>query len=95
MNSNYYDNAKKFKALSDVNRLKIFEILLNEEKCACDILEYFDFTQSTLSHHMKILTDCELIKCRKEGHWSWYSIDSGILNDFKLSIICLNIEKEV
>ena len=59
---NYEENAKIIKALSDPNRLKIIDILSCGEKCACDILEHFDFTQPTLSHHMKVLMDCGLVK---------------------------------
>ena len=37
------------------------------EKCGCKILDKFDITQPTLSHHMKILVDCGLVNDRKEG----------------------------
>ena len=43
------------KALGDPNRLKIVQMLSGCEKCACVILEEFNITQPTLSHHMKIL----------------------------------------
>lgn len=43
------------KALGDPNRLRIVKMLSGCEKCACVILEAFDITQPTLSHHMKIL----------------------------------------
>ena len=59
---NYEENAKIIKALSDPSRLKIIDILSCGEKCACDILEHFDFTQPTLSHHMKVLMDCGTCK---------------------------------
>jgi len=39
---NYEENEKIIKALSDPNRLKILDILYAGERCACDILEYFD-----------------------------------------------------
>lgn len=68
-----------FKALSDPNRLRIFEMLSDGEMCACKILEEFDFTQPTLSHHMSVLTRCGLVKVRKEGIWSHYSIDEETL----------------
>ncbi len=72
---NYEENTKLIKALSDVNRLKIIDILSCGEKCACDLLEEFDFTQPTLSHHMKVLMECKLVNCRKEGLWSYYSLN--------------------
>ncbi|CAB1253722.1 MULTISPECIES: ArsR/SmtB family transcription factor [Clostridium] len=89
MNLDYELNAKIFKALSDQNRLKIIDILSCGEKCACDLLEHFDFTQPTLSHHMKVLMDCKLIKCRKEGVWSHYSLDNTNTN--KLMLFLMNI----
>ena len=46
----------------DSNRLKIIDLLSSGEKCACEILKFFDITQSTLSHHIKILSECLLVK---------------------------------
>ena len=89
MDNNYETNAKIFKALSDPNRLKIIEMISCSEKCACDILDYFEFTQPTLSHHMKVLMDCGLVKCRKEGLWSHYSLD--ITNANRLVLALMNI----
>lgn len=89
MNLNYDDNAVIIKALSDASRLKIIDILSCGEKCACDLLENFDFTQPTLSHHMKVLTDCGIVNCRKEGLWSYYSLN--ISNCNKLILFLMNI----
>ncbi len=72
---NYIEHAKIFKALSDDNRLKIIDILSCGERCACDILEHFELTQPTLSHHMKVLADLDLVKTRKEGLWNHYSLN--------------------
>ncbi|MDP4178758.1 MAG: metalloregulator ArsR/SmtB family transcription factor [Bacillota bacterium] len=89
MKLNYDDNAKVIKALADSNRLKIIDILSCGEKCACDILEHFDFTQPTLSHHMKVLIECGIVNCRKEGIWSYYSLNNSNCN--KLIIFLMNI----
>ena len=75
MDSKYTNNAKIFKALSDSNRLQIIYILSLGEKCACRLLEYFKFTQPTLSHHMKVLMECGLVSSRKEGTWNYYSLN--------------------
>ena len=48
----YQDEIKKFKALSDENRLTIIHSLKNNEKCACKLLDELNISQSTLSHHM-------------------------------------------
>lgn len=70
------------KALGDSNRLQIVQILSDGEKCGCKLLEAFDITQPTLSHHMKILCECGLINDRKEGKWHHYSINADVCNAF-------------
>ena len=65
MDDKYEVNSRIFKALSDVNRLKIIDLLSYEEKCGCKILEHFNFTQPTLSHHMKVLIECGLVEAMK------------------------------
>ena len=55
------------KALSDTKRLEIVQILSDGEKCGCKILDKFNITQPTLSHHMKILVDCGLVNVRMVG----------------------------
>ena len=73
-----------FKALCDENRVQIFRLLQNGEKCACKLLEAMQCTQPTLSHHMKILCDSGLVVGRKEGKWMHYSISpQGALNAMK------------
>jgi len=72
----YAKCAELFKALSDVNRLLIMEMLCKGELCACKILEKFNISQPTLSHHMKILCDCGIVTKRKEGKWMHYSINA-------------------
>lgn len=89
MKHNYDDNARIIKALSDPSRLKIIDMLSCGEKCACVILEEFDFTQPTLSHHMKVLVDCGIVECRKEGLWSHYSLNGSNCN--KLILFLMNL----
>lgn len=89
MGLNYEENAKVIKALADSNRLQIIDILSCGEKCACDILEYFDFTQPTLSHHMKVLMECGIVNCRKDGLWSYYSLNITYCN--KLMLFLMNL----
>ena len=72
-------NARIFKAFCDANRLTILELLQSGEKCACKLLEELEIGQPTLSHHMKILCDADIVVGRKEGKWTYYSFNpSGI-----------------
>ena len=75
MEINYEESSKILKVISDPKRLQIIDILSYQEMCACDILDHFDFTQPTLSHHMKVLDEANLINVRKDGLWSHYSLN--------------------
>lgn len=80
---NTMDVAYICKALGDSNRLQIVQMLSKGEKCGCKLLEAFDITQPTLSHHMRILTECGLVNVRKEGKWSYYSLNGETLNAYQ------------
>ena len=79
MEKQYEEEAKIFKAFCDPNRLKILDILKLGEHCACQLLDILEVSQSTLSHHTKILADAKIVNVRKDGKWSHYSLsDEGI-----------------
>ena len=79
MNEQTIHDAKLFKALCDEHRLAIIELLQSSEKCACDLLENISVSQSTLSHHMKILVESGIVHARKDKKWTYYSLcDEGI-----------------
>lgn len=67
--------ALVFKALCDENRIEILRLLKGGERCICTIIEDMDISQSTLSHHMKILVEANFVKSRKDGKWTHYSIN--------------------
>lgn len=78
----YIEKAEIFKVLSDSNRLQIIDMLSCGEMCVCKILEKFNITQPTLSHHLKVLADSGIIESRKEENWMYYK-----LNDKKIQEI--------
>jgi ArsR family transcriptional regulator len=67
---------ERFKALADPTRLRIYGVLLKHELNVNELLSVFGMGQSRISRHLKILTDCGLIQCRKDGLWSFYSADT-------------------
>lgn len=71
------------KAMSDPNRLRIIEMLTTGEKCGCELLDELQVTQPTLSHHMKVLSECGLVTSYKEGKWQHYSISCQRFAAFK------------
>jgi ArsR family transcriptional regulator len=66
--------AKIFNALSDPVRLEILEFMRVGEKCVCEIVPHVGLIQPVVSRHLRILKDCGLLKCRKEGNRRLYSI---------------------
>ncbi|MDO5017693.1 MAG: metalloregulator ArsR/SmtB family transcription factor [Lagierella massiliensis] len=79
-----------FKCLCDLNRLKILKELGNGELCACELLDFLDISQSTLSYHMKNMVECDLVLVRQVGKWSYYRINKEIFLEFKEYIQNLN-----
>ena len=71
------------RALGDSNRMLIVSMLSGGELCACKLLEQFQITQPTLSHHMKVLCECGIVNTRKEGKWSHYSLNGQTLTAFR------------
>ena len=82
------------KAMSDANRLRILEMLTTGEKCGCELLEELQVTQPTLSHHMKVLSDCGLVSSRKEGKWHHYSISRERFEEYQEYIVAISCCKE-
>ena len=78
--------ASIFKALCDENRIRILKLLQSGEKCACVLLDDLHITQPTLSHHMKILCDSDIVVGRKEGKWTYYSISP---DGAAAAVVCL------
>lgn len=85
------------RAMSDVNRLKIIEMLTQGEKCGCHLLKELKVTQPTLSHHMKVLSDCGLVRSYRDGKWQHYSINREKFKEYKAyiaDITCCHTLKE-
>ena len=67
-------HLKVFKALSDKNRMRIIKMLEIKPMCACEITAVLHLAPSTVSKHLSLLHDAELIEDKKEGKWVNYSL---------------------
>ena len=88
---NSEDFLKICKALADPNRLQIIMMIADQEKCACKLLEHFNISQPTLSHHIRVLSENKLIHTRHVGKWSHYSLNTDTMEEVENLI---NILKE-
>jgi ArsR family transcriptional regulator len=74
-----------FKALSEETRLRIIKLLEHGELCVCDIVAALDMIQPKVSFHLAVLKEAGLIKDRKQGKWTHYSIaDTDMFRRFLL-----------
>jgi DNA-binding transcriptional ArsR family regulator len=63
------------KALSDDTRQKILVMLQEEEMCVGDIVDAFNMSQPSISHHLSVLKQFRLVTSRKEGKQVFYAIN--------------------
>ena len=78
-----------FKALGEPTRLNIVKMLIDEPHMACmDMTDELDInSNSTLSHHLKILVNCGLVSIRKEGTYRYYSANRELIEEHAPTII--------
>jgi ArsR family transcriptional regulator len=67
--------AAQFKALADPTRVAIVNHLsAAEEVCVCNLVDSFDLSQPTISHHLKILREAGLVESTPRGTWAYYRL---------------------
>lgn len=69
-----FDLAELFKIFGDSTRIKILYVLFESEMCVCDIAQLLGMTQSAISHQLRSLKQCRLVKARREGKTVFYSL---------------------
>lgn len=70
------------KALADPVRLRLLSLVAahaDGEACACDLIDAFDLSQPTISHHLKVLHEAGLVDRHKRGVWVYYRVDRDAL----------------
>ncbi len=76
------DILEIYKALSDINRIKIINILLEKELCVCEVEAVLEMNQSNVSRHLNKLKYAGIVKGRKESQWVYYSMDTSFLEKY-------------
>lgn len=70
-----------FKALSDPTRREIISLLKKEKLPVNQILEHFDMTGATISHHLSILKEAGLVTSEKRGKYIYYELNLSVLEE--------------
>lgn len=85
------DLAELYKIFGDSTRIKIINILLNNELCVNEISEQINVSQSAVSHQLRILKSSKLVKYKKEGNLIYYSLaDDHVEKIFKIGCEHIN-----
>lgn len=88
--------AKMFKAIADENRAKITYALCQEEElCVCDIANIIGSTIANASHHLRTLYKQGVVKYRKEGKLSFYSLDDEHIKQLMMIVLAHRQEVKV
>ena len=72
------------KALSDPIRREILSMLKKERMSAGDICSHFDVTGASVSRHLSVLKEADLIRDTREGKYIFYEINTSVLEDVML-----------
>ena len=62
------------KALADPTRVRVLAALRDGELCVCELSDALEVTQSTLSTHLQVIREADLVQTRKEGKWVYYAL---------------------
>lgn len=80
-----------FKALASEHRREILKVLseatsesgksccADHEVCACKLSDHLGLSPSTISHHMSVLRSAGLVSARKDGLWTYYTLQRDVL----------------
>ena len=79
--------TKVMKALADPNRVKIIKMLQHRTMCVCELQAALEIAQPTVSKHLKILEEADLVRSKKDGLWVDYYLTDGGKSPYAASIL--------
>lgn len=86
------DIIEVLKALAHENRIRILNILAEDELCVCELENILQINQSNASRHLSKLKHANLIKGRKKAQWIYYSLNQDLLTEHQFIKLLLTDE---
>ena len=83
-----------FKALNDPTRREILHLLRGGDMTAGDIADKFDMTKPSISHHLDLLRQADLVLSIKKGQYIYYSLNTTVMDDIIEWFISLKKSKQ-
>jgi len=78
-----------FKALSHPTRRQLLELLRNTSRSAGDLADQFDISWPTLSRHLSVLKEADLVSSERRGNSVIYSINTSVIEDAASALLDL------
>ena len=70
-----------FKALNDPTRREIVELLKGGDMTAGEIADHFDISKPSISHHLDLLKQADIVSSEKKGQFIYYSLNTTVLDE--------------
>ena len=70
-----------FKALNDPTRREILEMLKPRDLTAGEIAQHFKISKPSISHHLELLRNADLVSASKKGQFIYYSLNTSVIDD--------------
>ena len=83
-----------FTAIADIQRWKILNILIRSEMSVAESKSHFEFSGATLSHHLNILKNAELVRVRRQGQQRIYTLNLSVVEELLLIFNQIFVSKE-
>lgn len=82
-----------FKALNDPIRRKILELLREKDMNAGEIADHFDITKPSISHHLDLLKQADLVMSIKNGQFVNYSLNTTVVDEIIQWLMTIHLKK--
>lgn len=79
-----FQMAELFKVFGDTTRIRIMCVLFQKELCVCEIAALLEMGQSAISHQLRLLRNAHLVKVKRDGKQSYYSLDDAHVREIFL-----------
>ncbi len=80
---------KIFKALNDETRRAILQLLREKDLTAGEIANHFNISKPSISHHLDLLKQADLVNAQRKGQFISYSINTTVLDEILTWIVTL------
>ena len=83
-----------FRALNDATRREILELLKDGDMAAGDIADKFDMSKPSISHHLDLLRQADLVASVKKGQFVVYSLNLTVMDEIMVWFMQFKPETE-